>query len=382
MKRAAVDGAAADGTAVNGTAVNGTGALTFAVPGPLDTLTGGFLYDRRIVEGLRARGAIVEVLELPEGFPLAGPEPRSRAAAQLEALPDDQPVVVDGLAAGALPEVMASLAARLPLHLLVHHPLAAETGLAPEQVRSLHDSERRSLAVARRVVTTSQATAETLGRDYAVPTGRLRVVPPGTEPAPLALGSADGEPPHLLTVGALIPRKGQDLLVEALASLTALPWRLSLAGAPRDAAYAARLRERVSALGLDERVDFLGEVESARLGPLYAAADLFVLPSRLEGYGMAIAEALARGLPVVCGQSAAIVSELPRGGVATVDTDDAAELAACLEPLLAAPVRRARLAAAARRARDLLPTWAEAAAAFEDALEGTDRSAGRPSRHG
>jgi hypothetical protein len=107
--------------------VSGAPDLTFAVPGRLDTLTGGFLYDRRIVEGLRGLGLSVEALELPDGFPLAGAEVRNRAAALLQALPDGRPLVVDGLAAGALPEAMAALAARLPLHLLVHHPLAAET---------------------------------------------------------------------------------------------------------------------------------------------------------------------------------------------------------------------------------------------------------------
>ncbi|MEX2629282.1 MAG: glycosyltransferase family 4 protein [Tistlia sp.] len=342
--------------------------LAFAVPGRLETLTGGFLYDRRILEGLRARGRAIEVLELPEGFPLAGPELLAEAAARLDALPDGCPLVVDGLAAGVMPEAMARLGRRLPLHILVHHPLAAETGLTPAQAQALRDSERRSLAEAQVVVTTSRATAEGLRRDYAVPAARLRVVPPGTERASLATGSAAGAPPHLLSVGALIPRKGQDLLVEALGRLAALPWRLTLAGAARDAAFAARLRARIAALGLAGRIRLPGEVEAAELAPLYDSADLFVLPSRLEGYGMAIAEALARGLPVVCGDSAAIVGELPPGSLASLATADPDALAGTLEALLAEPQRRRALAAAARRARELLPSWDEATLAFERAL--------------
>lgn len=345
--------------------------LAFAVPGRLDTPTGGFLYDRRIVEGLRARGRRVEVLELPEGFPLAplaDEALRARAVERLERLPDGTATVLDGLAAGVLPDAVARLAGRLPLTLLVHHPLAAETGLAPGQAQRLQASETAALAAAPRVVATSCATAEDLVRDYGVPAERLVVVPPGTDPAPLAAGSGDAAP-LLLSVGSLIPRKGQDLLVEALAGLAELPWRLVLAGGARDAGYAERLRGRVAELGLDGRVEFLGEVPPERIAGLYAAADLYLQPSRLEGYGMAIAEALARGLPVVCGERAAIVRELPPGSLASVPADEPAALAAALRPLIEDGRRRAELAAGARRARERLPGWPAAAAAFAAALE-------------
>src|SRR5690606_32983716 len=166
--------------------------LSFAVPGPLATLTGGFLYDRRIIEGLREAGRDVELLELPDGFPLAGPALLRETEARLQALPDGRLLVVDGLAAGALPEAMAALARRLPLVLLVHHPLAEESGLTDRQARLLRDSERASLAAARRVIVTSTATAARLQGGYGVAAQRLFVVPPGTEPAPPARGSGGG----------------------------------------------------------------------------------------------------------------------------------------------------------------------------------------------
>lgn len=355
--------------------------VAFAVPGRLDTLTGGFLYDRRIIEGLRERGRQVEAIELPEGFPLAGPRLHEAAMARLADLPDGRVLVVDGLAAGVLPEAMVRLAARLPLHILVHHPLAAENGLSDEQVRRLYESERTALAAARRVITTSKATAERLSRDYGVPAERLTAVPPGTTSAPLSLGSG-GDTPHLLCVGSLIPRKGQDLLVEALAALTALPWRLSLAGGARDPAFAEQLRARVSALDLTERIAFLGELAPERLARVYAEADLYLQPSRLEGYGMAIAEALARGLPVLCTEAAAIVGELPPGCLATIPADDGQRLQERLRSLLDTPQERRRLATAARRGRDLLLSWTDAAEAFERALAETPTARGRDSSYG
>ncbi|SMF11938.1 Glycosyltransferase involved in cell wall bisynthesis [Tistlia consotensis] len=355
--------------------------LAFAVPGRLGTLTGGFLYDRWIVEGLRRRGRAVELVELPDGFPFPSEPRRAEAEARLATLPDGRPLVVDGLAAGVLPEAMAALGGRLPLTLLVHHPLAAESGLAPEQVRALRDSERSALTAAQRVVTTSGATAETLGRDYAVPAERLRVVPPGTTPAPLALGG-DGRCPHLLCVGSLIPRKGQDLLIEALAPLAGLPWRLTLAGAARDPGFAAGVEARATALGLAGRVAFPGELEPGALAGLYASADLYLQPSRLEGYGMAIAEALARGLPVLCSARAAIVGELPPDSVATVPAGEREPLTARLADLLESRSQRRSLAAAARRARDLLPDWPAAAERFESALAAPPEVAARLLRHG
>jgi len=334
----------------------------FALPGDPATRTGGYLYDRRILAELERLGRPLALCRLPDGFPLPDAATRAAAEGRLAALSDGALVVVDGLALGALPEAAEALAARATLVALVHHPLAAETGLAEAERARLAASERRALAAAARVIVTGPATARGLAADYGVPAERLAVVPPGTEAAPLA--AADSPAPLLLCVATLTPRKGHDLLLQALAGLRALPWRLVCAGAARDPAWAESLHRQLRAAGLEERVVLLGEVGEEELASLYARADLFVLPSHLEGYGMALAEALARGLPSVTTPAAAIVETLPPDCLRLVPAGDASALAAVLGELLGDPDARSRLREAARRARASLPGWGAAGRAF------------------
>ncbi|HVR49968.1 MAG TPA: glycosyltransferase, partial [Pseudorhodoferax sp.] len=160
----------------------------FLVPGDPQARTGGTLYDRRTVDGLRALGWQVDWLSPGDGFPWPGAQDVERAAALLEALPDGTLVVADGLAFGALPALAERHAARLRWVALVHHPLALESGLPSTAQALLQASERRALACVRQVVVTSPATAHALAA-YAVPAARIAVVAPGTDPAPAAQGS-------------------------------------------------------------------------------------------------------------------------------------------------------------------------------------------------
>jgi hypothetical protein len=288
------------------------GELGFAIPGDLDTPTGGYAYDRRLIAELRQAGWAVRHLAWGAGFPFPSPAEEAQAAASLAALADGSLVLVDGLAYGALPAPAEAESRRLRLVALVHHPLALETGLAPELAAGLAGSERRALAAARAVIATSTTTAATLQRDYGVPAARLQVASPGSEPAPPARGSAasQGGPVHLLSAGTATLRKGHDLLIEALARIADLPWRCSIAGSlERDPAVAADLRRRIGRHALGARVSLLGALPD--LGPLYGAADLFVLASRYEGYGMVFAEALQHGLPIVATSAGAIPKSVP-----------------------------------------------------------------------
>jgi glycosyltransferase involved in cell wall biosynthesis len=278
-------------------------------------------------------------------------------------------IVLDGLALGVLPDVAAELARRNPLLALVHHPLALEWGLSTGQADTLRLSEQAALAAAREVVVTSPATAKLVAADYAVPMGRITVARPGSDPAPRSRGSRS-EIPHLLSVGSIVPRKGFDVLVAALARLAELPWRLTIAGdLTRDANEAAKLRASISQHRLADRIEMPGAVSPERLATLYNEADVFVLASRFEGYGMAYTEALSHGLPVIGTTAGAIPDTVSDGAGLLVTAGDVDALAAALRDVIASPDLRRRLSDAASQAARTLPTWRQSGAIFAATLE-------------
>lgn len=343
--------------------------IAFAVPGDLDAPTGGYAYDRRIIAELRKCGTAVEVIALGDGFPWPSDATRAAAAKTLECVPANTPILIDGLAFGALPELAGAFCATRPVIALVHHPLALETGLAADEARQLQASERAALAGARCVVATSDATARLLAADYAVPRERITVARPGSDRVAKTRVSTDG-PVKLLAVGSLVPRKGHDVLIAALAELTDLNWRLTIAGArDRDPKTARRIDVQIAALGLKERVFLAGAVAPDGLPELYVNADIFVLASRFEGYGMAFAEAASHGLPIIGTTAGAIPDTVPAEAGLLVPPDDVAALAITLRRLIAEHDTRERLAAAARASADRLPTWDAAARAITAAIE-------------
>ncbi len=350
-------------------------AVTLLVPGDLNLRTGGYGYDREIVAGLRDLGWRVGVVLLDGSFPCPTLEARAHAAGALAALPDDTLVLADGLAFGAMADDAEREARRLKLVGLVHHPLADETGLDAEAACAFATSERHALACTRGVVVTSHATGRALEADYGVARERIAVVMPGTAPAPVAHGTrgTDGAgfsaPAELLCVATLVPRKGHDVLFAALERLRQLPWHLTCAGSDTlHPATAAALREQLRVLGLAERVTLTGDLDALALSAAYDRADLFVLPTRHEGYGMAVAEAVAHGLPVVSTITGAIPELVDDRSGALVPMDHPAALAAALQPLVADDGARARVSAGARRRRDMLPRWPDSARAMAEAL--------------
>jgi glycosyltransferase involved in cell wall biosynthesis len=346
-------------------------SVGFAVPGALTIPTGGYAYDRRIITELGALGWRVETINLGDGYPQPSAERRSAAHKMLAAQPNDRPLVVDGLAFGALPEVALAVGATHGLIALVHHPLALEAGLSPEQAHALRASEQQALTCARGVIVTSPFTGRLLASDYAVPPDRIAVVPPGNDRVAPARGTMGGET-SLLAVGAIVPRKGYDVLIAALAPLRDLPWRLTIVGdRTRDAETAARLEAEVARLSLEERVTITGVVSSERLAELYASADLFVLASRFEGYGMAFAEAIAHGLPIVGTTAGAIAETVPAHAGILVAPDDVTALSDALRQVIADPVSRERLALSARASATALPTWRQSAELFSQVISAT-----------
>ena len=349
------------------------GRFAFAVPGDLATPTGGYAYDQRMIAELGHLGWEIDLVNLGDGFPSPGEATRAAAQTRLLAVPAGRTIVIDGLAFGVLPETASQLAGRNPLLALVHHPLALEWGLSVAQAEALRSSERAALAAVQGVVVTSAATARLVASDYGVPAERITVARPGSDPAPLAQDSHSGSQHgvvRLLSVGAVVPRKGFDVLIPALATLGNLSWRLTIAGdLTRDRNAAAQLDADIAHHALGNRIEALGAVSPQHLAALYAKADLFVLASRFEGYGMAYAEAVAHGLPVIGTNAGAIPETVPPDAGLLVAAGDIQALAQALRRVIGDAGLRLRLAGAARAAAPLLPTWRQSAEIFARALE-------------
>ncbi len=343
-------------------------ACVLLVPGDLHTPTGGYGYDRRMAQGLRAMGWAVSVLCIDGDWPWPGEATRAEARERIAALPDGACVVADGLAFGVLGEVVALHAQRLRWVALVHHPLHLETGLDAARAQALRTSEAKALALVHRVIVTSPATvADVLA--LGVPRERVAVVEPGTDAV------APVPPPHkgagvqLLCVATLVPRKDHELLLRVLATLTALDWTLHCVGSPtRDPALAQRLQASTASGPLAGRVHWHGELADTALQARYAAADAFVLASRHEGFGMVINEALVHGLPIVASRAGALAQTVPPAAGLLVPLGDEAAWRAALSTVISDSALRARLADGARAAAARLPSWADQAARFADAI--------------
>jgi glycosyltransferase involved in cell wall biosynthesis len=307
------------------------------------------------------------VLDLGAGFPHPSALTRAAARARLNDVPKSCAIVIDGLALGVMADEAEALSQTHPLIAMVHHPLALESGLTADEAKALRASERRALSFTHAVIVNSQTTAGALA-EYGVPADRITVAPPGTDRVSIVRRAHDG-PVALLTVGSLVPRKGYDVLIEALAALIDLPWRLTIVGDARDPATASQVRTSIEHHKLGPRTSLLGAVSVSRLAELYPVSDLFVLPSRYEGFGMAYAEAIAHGLPVIGTTAGAIPETVPETAGVLVPPGDVPALAAALRRLIESPKERSQLAEGARVAAQRLPTWAESAKLFSDAIE-------------
>ncbi|MDN5750130.1 MAG: glycosyltransferase family 4 protein [Pseudonocardia sp.] len=336
------------------------------VPGDVDdpaVPSGGNAYDRSVCRGLADAGWAVELTPVLGAWPRPGAGARAALAATLAGRPDGALVLLDGLVACGVPDVVVPQAARLALVVLVHLPLGDEAGAADLTV-----GEGAVLHAAGAVVATSPWTARRLVEVHGLAADRVHVAAPGVDPAPPARGT-DGAG-GLLCVGSITPTKGQDLLVDALAAVGDLPWTCRLVGpVRRDPAHVARVRAAITAHGLGDRVRVTGPLTGAPLAAAFDAADLLVLPSRAEAYGMVVTEALARGVPVL----AAAVGGVPETLGVTEILDDSATLgdgpgilvppadvdalAAALRRWLRHPEQREQLRRAAGARRCTLDGW-------------------------
>jgi glycosyltransferase involved in cell wall biosynthesis len=318
--------------------------------------SGGNAYDRRVCRGLAALGWAVHEHAVPGDWPRAGAEAHAALGRAVRGIPDDATVLLDGLIASAAPGALVPHARRLRQVVLVHMPLGHRS--ADDGVRT---REREVLAAARAIVTTSAWSRRRLQELYALPADRLHVAQPGVDAAALAPGTAAGD--ALLCVAAVTPDKGHDVLLDALATANDLSWRCACVGSlERDPAFADGVRRATRTKGLEERVRFDGPRTGPGLDRAYADADLVVLASHAETYGMVVTEALARGLPVVAADVGGVTEALGHARDGTrpgllVPPGDPAALGTALRAWLADADLRGRLRTAARERRASLRGW-------------------------
>jgi glycosyltransferase involved in cell wall biosynthesis len=313
--------------------------------------SGGNTYDRRVCRGLAALGWAVREHAVPDADALARTVGR---------IPDGSVVLLDGLIASPAPEALVPHARRLRQVVLVHMPFGDAR-------------ERYVLAAAAAVVTTSEWARRRLAELYALPTDRVHVAEPGVDAAGLAPGTATGG--ALLCVAAVTPGKGHDVLLDGLATAADLPWRCTcVGGLERDPVFAGGVRRRAVDSGVGDRVRFPGPRTGAELDHAYAAADLLVLASHAETYGMVVTEALARGLPVLATDVGGVTEALGHSedGVRPgllVPPGDPAALGAALRAWLGDAALRGRLRGAARERRASLRPWAATTSDVAGVLE-------------
>jgi glycosyltransferase involved in cell wall biosynthesis len=322
--------------------------------------SGGNTYDRRVCRGLAALGWAVHEHPVPGAWPRPGEAGHAALARAIGRIPDGAVVLLDGLIASTAPDTLVPQARRLRQVVLVHMPLGHRpTG---DEVGAVRSREREVLAVAAAVVTTSAWSRRRLGELYALPADRVHVVEPGVDAAGLAPGSAAGD--ALLCVAAVTPAKGHDVLLDALATVADLSWRCACVGSlDRAPAFADRVCRRAWEAELRDRVGFSGPRTGPGLDRAYGDADLLVLASHAETYGMVVTEALARGLPVLATDVGGVTEALGCGKDGTrpgllVPPGDSAALGAALRAWLGDAELRGRLRRAARERRASLRPWA------------------------
>ncbi|HXS26842.1 MAG TPA: glycosyltransferase family 4 protein [Steroidobacteraceae bacterium] len=350
-------------------------ALEFLIPGDLQSPTGGYVYDRMMVAGLRALGWHVHVHELDASFPSPTSAALAHAEHVLAALPERACALIDGLALGAMPQLVAAHSRRLHLIGLIHMPLGSELGIGRAEAERRQGEEQRALKQVDHVIVTSRSTEQELaarGIDRSV----LSVVEPGAWTNPIGdrrrgrLGRPDDGILELLCVATIQEGKGHSLLMEALAPLAHLPWRLQCVGSlSRSPDTVRRLEDQMRDLRLIDHVSLVGELPHEALSDRYLAADLFVLPTLRESYGMAVAESLAHGVPVVSSRTGAIPELVGAEAGLLLEPGDRDALRAALEQALTDSALRSSMRRAALAAQERLTFWPQASERMARILE-------------
>jgi glycosyltransferase involved in cell wall biosynthesis len=347
----------------------------FVVPDGIDDParpSGGNTYDRHLCRELGAHGWSAHECAVAGFWGRPGAASFAALERTLEQIPDDAVVLVDGLIGSTAPEVLEAQASRMRLVILVHMPLGHRP---PDDAARRRESA--ALAAATTTLTTSAWTRSRLIELYGLPAHRVRVAEPGVDAAGPARGTGTGG--TLLCVGAVTFQKGHDVLLGALESISDLSWHCTCVGSlDREPAFVESLRRRCLDGGLGERVSFPGPRTGADLDRSYTSADLLVVASRAETYGLVVSEALARGLPVIAPGVGGVAEALGEGALGNhpgllVAPEDPVALGEALGAWLGDVELRKRLRRVAAQRRESLPRWSTTASVVAGVLAEASR---------
>lgn len=342
--------------------------IRFIIPGDIDTPTGGYRYDRAIIREWRMLGIDVDLISLTGGYPFPEITEVETALSIIKQTQDADICVIDGLAGGCAPSLMAHCANTMPVVALIHHPLGLESGLSVDQSNALEKLERAGLAFVKAVATTSLATAKTVHQLFNYPRNQIHTFMPGVKRGGFVPFRTQ-RPLRLLSVGSITERKGHDVLIHALGRLRDLEWKLDIVGPEQ---FNPELFQKLQHITMDENiaenVTFHGAVNADTLDALYQQADIFALASRYEGYGMAYAEAIVRGLPVIATTAGAIPDTVPESAGLLVPPDDIDALTHALRIILGDDSFRQKKRMGALQAEPDFTTWSASATQFHSLL--------------
>jgi glycosyltransferase involved in cell wall biosynthesis len=324
---------------------------------PFESVSGASFYHRNLLSAWNDMGGTSEIVAL------AGP-PAHNFADQFD---ESASIIIEGaafeFAIAAIPALQARGAVAL-----IHHPTALEPGTPEPHRRALKALEMSVLPGFRKVIAASAPIADRLTTEFGVIASRLHVLTPGTDHQlrrPIDGTAPFAAPCTILSLGTLAYRKGHDILINALATLSDLNWHLIIAGEARDADYAASLTTLTEQLGLTDRIERQGALRGLALDAVWARADMFALATRFEGFGMVIAEAMARGLPVAITDGGAAGSLVASGAGVVAPVGDVAQLAKAMRRLIFSPALRAEMGGIAWAHARTMPEWPTQAAALK-----------------
>lgn len=348
-------------------------SLGFVIPGDLNAPTGGSRYDREILKRFVNHQINAHLISVSHTYPYPTLDDRIKTAARISACPCAL-LLIDGLAFGAFSDIEFAAITK-PLIVLLHHPLADETGLSANVAQQFYEQEKNNLGMAHKVIVTSHATKQRLINAYHVRDNKISVAEPAiTRPHRLAhqKSKSQGETCLMLAVGSISPRKNYSFIINVLSQInTNRSWLLNIAGRCDDEQETQKLAMLIKALGLEKHIRLLDAVSEPMLQTLYQDSDFLLFPSLYEGYGMALTEALSYGLPIIASIHIPAVSGLEGEGVLLIDPDKTALWVETIEQWMNNPVAFSKAVQTAKSLAKTLPDWDQTTHNIVQALKNT-----------